>query len=512
MSTFYEAQNHDLQLAAQRGANQFRLATGYQRIPQQGFANARMDMNRNEAWYVNGGYSRLFPWGKLAAKLYYQHTRHGMNILRDKIPGMDMPMETRGGNIGYSVSLERYLASGHTFRVGQEMRRFTLNDWWPPMMEMVGSMGPDTLWNVRDGRRNRVAFFGEWETHQSSAWTTLLGVRAETVGMNTGDVAGYNSSLTTTGSAAYAADAAEFNARDQARRDLNVDVTALARYQARAGSRLEFGFARKTRSPGIYERYLWVKRSMMALTMNGWFGDGNGYTGNLDLRPEAAHHFTFAAEWRGSGENPRKIRIAPFYTHFQDFIDVRRCPVINDNSNGCTPMSFNAISGFTSLQFFNYGARLYGVDGSWRLPLLRAGDPAGGVAVVGMFSIVRGKNADTGGNLYNIMPVNARVWIEHRRRAWSSAFEFHAVDAKRNVQAVRNELTTPGYALLNVRTAYRWSLTDTTGVRLDAGVDNLADRFYALPLGGRYWVGDKTGRTQVAGMGRNVYGGLTFEF
>lgn len=512
MSTFYESQNHDLQLAARRGANHFSAGIGYQRIPQQGFANARMDMTRNEAKYFNGGYSRLFTSGRFDSRIYYQFTRHGMNILRDKIPGMNMPMETRGVNIGYTMSLEKTLGTGHTFRAGHETRRFALDDWWPPVMAMVGSMGPGTFWNVRDGRRTRVAFYGEWEARQSSAWTTLLGVRAETVGMNTGDVVGYNISLTTTGSAMYAADAAEFNAVQRARRDLNFDVTASARYQPRAGALLEFGFARKTRAPSIYERYLWVKRSMMSISMNGWFGDGNGYTGNLDLRPEAAHHFSAAAEWRGNGERAWKFRIALFYTHFDDFIDVRRCPVLSDRSNGCTAMRFDATSGFTSLQFFNYRARLVGVDGSWRVPLTASGVSTGPVSLAGSFSYVRGENLDTKQYLYNIMPLHARTWIEHRRGPWSNTFEFVAVDAKRNVQAMRNELSTAGYALLNVRTSYRWQLGDAAGLRLDAGIDNLANRFYAIPLGGRYWVGDKNGNTQVPGVGRNIYGGLTFEF
>lgn len=96
--------------------------------------------------------------------------------------------------------------------------------------------------------------------------------------------------------------------------------------------------------------------------------------------------------------------------------------------------------------------------------------------------------------------------------AWSSAFELQAVDAKRNIQPVRNELPAPGYVLLDVRTGYRWRLRDAASIRLDAGVDNLANRFNALPLGGRYWIGDSGGHTQVPGMGRNVYGGLTFEF
>ena len=99
---------------------------------------------------------------------------------------------------------------------------------------MVGSMGPDTLWNVRDGRRDRFGTYAEWETRRGRGWTELVGVRGEVVRMNTGNVVGYNTSTTTTGSAAYSADAAEFNALDHARQDINFDLTALARYEPRA--------------------------------------------------------------------------------------------------------------------------------------------------------------------------------------------------------------------------------------------------------------------------------------
>jgi iron complex outermembrane receptor protein len=86
------------------------------------------------------------------------------------------------------------------------------------------------------------------------------------------------------------------------------------------------------------------------------------------------------------------------------------------------------------------------------------------------------------------------------------------VDAKTDVQAVRNELRTPGYALLNLRSGYKWKLTERASMRLDAGFDNPTNRKYDLPLGGRYWVGDKTGNSSVPGMGRSLYSGLTFEF
>ena len=35
----------------------------------------------------------------------------------------------------------------------------------------------------------------------------------------------------------------------------------------------------KTRSPTLYERYAW-STTPWPTSMNGWFGDGNGYVGN----------------------------------------------------------------------------------------------------------------------------------------------------------------------------------------------------------------------------------------
>jgi iron complex outermembrane receptor protein len=79
--------------------------------------------------------------------------------------------------------------------------------------------------------------------------------------------------------------------------------------------------------------------------------------------------------------------------------------------------------------------------------------------------------------------------------------------AKQDVQAVRNELRTAGYALVNVRAGYQWQF-----LQLDAGVENVTNKDYALPLGGRYWVGDKTGSSSVPGIGRSLSAGLTVKF
>jgi len=85
------------------------------------------------------------------------------------------------------------------------------------------------------------------------------------------------------------------------------------------------------------------------------------------------------------------------------------------------------------------------------------------------------------------------------------------------VSAVRNEVATPGYSLLNWRASY------TVGqVRWDIGVQNLLNRFYLLPQGGAY-VGQGTTMTTmgasvpawgvaVPGAGRSFYAGVNVRF
>jgi iron complex outermembrane receptor protein len=504
-STFYESANHVVQMATRLGTGLLTVDLGVQRIPQQGFVNARMDMTSNRAISVNGHYENDFRWGSLGARVYHTRTTHQMNILRDKVPGMNMPMNTEGTSFGYSIQGDVALSPRDTLRVGSEVQRSTLDDWWPPVTTLVGSMGPDTLWNVNNGRRSRLGTYGEWESKRSDTWTTLLGLRSDIVRMDTGNVAGYNMSTTTTGSAAYYADAVEFNAVGHARGDNNLDVTAMTRFEPVPAASFEIGYARKTRSPNLYERYLWVKRSNMSVQMNGWSGDANGYAGNIDLLPERADTLSATAGWHNGAKRDRELKVTPYYTVVHDYIDVDRCPVIA-GSNGCTAAKLAATTGFVNLRFANHDARLYGVDVTGRAVLLR--DPSvGAFTLTGAVGYVRGRNLDTGDNLYRMMPLTSTLTLEHTRGRWSSAVGVQAVAAKTDVQAVRIELTTPSYTVVNVRSSYQWE-----HLRFDVGVENLLDRSYLLPLGGRYWVNDKTGSSSVPGMGRSAFGGLTVTF
>lgn len=125
-----------------------------------------------------------------------------------------------------------------------------------------------------------------------------------------------------------------------------------------------------------------------------------------------------------------------------------------------------------------------------------------------MLSYVRGKNTSTDSGLYNIMPLNAKLAVVQRMGSWTNTVEAQLVDAKTDISQARNEITTAGYGLLNLRSSYEWKT-----VRLDIGIENALDQFYASPLSGAYY-GQRgaTWGTSVPGAGRSIYAGLTVKF
>jgi iron complex outermembrane receptor protein len=354
-------------------------------------------------------------------------------------------------------------------------------------------MGPQTYVNVSHGQRDRIALFGEAETVHNAQWTSLLGARWESVRMNAGDVQPYSTSMM---NAADAAAASAFNARDRHQRDGNLDLTALARYEADASTTLELAAARKTRSPNLYERYSWG-RGIMAMTMTNWFGDGNGYVGDIDLKPETAYTLAFTAHWHGgAGAQAWFVKLNPYFNRVQDYIDVD----VLDSFNPYMMMSADG----ALLRFANHDAKLYGANLSWSVPV------AANVKFSGNTAYTRGKRID-GGDLYHIMPLNALLALEHTSGAWSSQIETRLVARKQHPDLRRLEPQTGGYGLLNLRTNYQVQ----KNLRLSVGISNLLDKVYADPLGGVYLSGlqRQGGALQpLPGYGRSFDVGLTLTF
>jgi iron complex outermembrane receptor protein len=409
-------------------------------------------------------------------------------------------MDTEGKTTGVRVKGDLTLSERDTLRVGAEAQQYSLDDWWLPS---GGGMAPNTFWNIRDGQRDRFDVFGEWESRWNPQWLSQVGLRSSHVRMNSGAVQGYNSS--------YDMEANAFNARDRKRSDNNLDFTALARYTPNASATYEFGFAHKTRSPNLYERYTWSTGGM-AMRMINMVGDGNGYVGNLNLKPETANTLSATADWHDATGERWGVRFTPYLTYVNDYIDAKRCGG-GGGMSACTNANQTANTGFVYLQFANQDARLHGFDLSGFADLGKSAQ-WGQFTLSGMLNFVNGKNRTTGDRLYNIMPLNARVALTQRLGAWTGTAEVLMVDGKSRLSAVRNELPTAGYGLLNLRASYEWKQ-----VRLDFGIDNLFDRFYNHPQGGAY-LGQ--GRTMAAtavpwgvsvpGMGRSVSAGLTVKF
>jgi iron complex outermembrane recepter protein len=496
-STEYKKTDHALGFAADTDAGLFTLKGGYHFSPYEGFPNQYMDMTSNRSWFLNGGWKGTFDWGDIDLRGYWRDTDHRMNFLADKggTASGGMPMNTEVHTIGYTLKTELPLNARDTLRVGSEFHHQWLDDYWPPVAGSM-MMGPNTYINVNASKRDRLGSFAEWEAKWSPALTTTIGVRNDQVWMNTGGVQAYSTSMM---NMADAMAAMAFNAADRKRHDSNWGWSAIARYAASDRAALEIGYARKMRSPNVYERYSWGRGSMSS-RMIGWYGDGNGYVGNLALKPETADTLSAALSLKGEGAESWSLKIAPHYTRVDDYIDAVKLQDFTDMMGMPTP--------FAQLQFVNQDAEFYGIDVSGELPLW-ASSAAGKAKLTASASWLRGKNRDDGGSLYHQMPLNARIGIEHALGGWENLIEVELVDDKTRVDATRDEPITNGYALVNISTGYRFS-----GYRITLDVQNLFDTGYDLPLGGKS-LGDydATGVLRpVPGRGRSVNVGLSAAF
>ncbi len=470
-STYYESRNIGATLALKRENSLLILKAGHQFIPGQGFVNQWMDMVENNASFINLHYKREIAWGSLDARAYWHNTWHQMNSGEDKLPinlkipvtMPDMPMNTRGIDIGYSLKMEIPFAEKNILRIGNEFHRFSLNDWWPPVAGT--SMWPETFLNINDGRRDRYSVFAELESKVSKQVTTVIGVRNEQVRMDTGNVVGYSTTSTT-----YTIPANAFNSQEHTRNNSNWDITALAKFEPSSIEIYEVGYSRKTRSPNLYERYAWAT-SWMASGMVNWSGDGNGYVGNLNLSPEVAHTLSISSDWHDSSRKSWEIKVTPYYTYINDFIGVE--------PYGTQTWTWTGGSETRNiLKFVNHDARLYGLDISGKVALWKK-NPFGSGQLGWSLGYVHGEDLDTRNSLYHMMPFNGYLTLEQSVAGWTNAMELQLVSKKFETDPLRFEPKTAGYALVNLRTAYQWK-----NLRIDFGITNLFDKFYYLPLGG----------------------------
>ncbi len=461
-STYAQTTDHTVTLAAQQAGNLVVADASLHHTPYEGFVSAQMDMVRNYAETLNLHYRKNLQKGAFDSRFFWQNTWHSMNIGKDKstfpMP-MFMPMNTHGRDVGYSLKSEEWLSVRQTLRIGNELHRFVLDDRWPAVPGAAPWMGPNTFVSINDGRRIRLGTYAELLGKWNPQWTTLFGLRNDTVWTNAEPVQGYSEMM-------YGADATAFNALNHAKTDVNLDATALLRYEPSAASTYEFGFARKTRSPNLYERYAW-STNMMASGMIGWFGDGNYYVGNNSLKPEIANTVSGTAAWRDPARKAWEIKVTPFETTIQSYVDV---DTLATTTYG--------MSTFAQLRFANHNARIYGADLSGSAALWKS-DEFGLGKISGVGGWLHGERLDTSTPLYQMMPVNARLSFDEELKGLAAGVGVQAVDRKSNVDPHRYEQQTPGYALFNLHASYH-----REHVQASAAADNLLNRSYELPLGG----------------------------
>lgn len=525
-SSAYESRNHALAFGLQHENHLLEFKLGLQDIPYQGFVNQRMDMTGNKSEQYNLSYKGKYDWGKLEARTYHEKTRHSMQFGKDKqywygsgamgaapydVPGM--PMDTEGRTTGFVLKGDINLSQRDILRVGTELQRYRLDDWWDPSQSpsTVGTntmMGPNAFWNINRGQRDRYDVFAEWDAKWNEQWFSQLGLRSSTVKMDAGKVQGYNNAG---GMMGYADPnnpttiPGAFNAADRSKTDNNIDITALTRFTPDAEKTFEAGYAMKTRSPNVYERFAWSNTNTMVMNMNNLYGDGNGYVGNLNLKPEIVHKVSVSGHWHDAGQQHWYLKVTPHFTYVDGYIDAVACAQVGKTCNTRT-------DGFTNLSLDNQSARIYGLDVSGKM-LLAQNTGVGRFDAMASVSYLRGKNNTSDDNLYNIMPLNAKLALEHQFGQWSNKFQAKIVDSKNEVQAVRKEFKTAGYTLFDFYTSYDWKQA-----RLDLGVENIFDKLYYDPLGGAYLgQGATMGTTvtrglSVPGMGRSINVGLTLKY
>ena len=475
---------------------------GLQHIPFQGFPTARMDLTNNDSIFGNVHYKGKYDWGNIDSKLYLENTSHTMNFGPDRNATEPMPMETRGRNYGYKLQAEIPFGKQDIFRFGNEYQYSLINDFWPPTSTLPSMMGPNNFINLNDATRNRVGTFAELENSWSEEWKSMLGIRYDRTMADTGDVLGYNNVVPKL----YIQppdyiQAFKFNSINHNRNFDLIDVTAMTQFTPTLWSQYNFGYARKNRAPSLHELYIWSS-SPMPMTMNGWFGDGNGYVGNINLKAETAHNITFTANYFDPKNDAWGIKVTPYFSYVENFIDVDRCTTCLQPGNG-----------FYYLKFANHDARLWGVDVTAKADLF-TDKTFGLLSTHSIMSYVRGQRTD-GVNLYHMMPFNIKLSLDHELGGWKSAFETQFVDAKTYVQSIRNELKTSSYVLLNLKTGYQWK-----NVSINVGLDNILNKLYYYPLSGVY-IGDQSAMTlsssqpntqNLPGIGRSVYVGMTISY
>lgn len=476
----YDTTGHDLTSAWRTAHGFVAVDVGSSFTRDAGTPSLPMDMIEDDAWRVGITQKESFTWGTLENRLYVHDIEHLMDnfTLRPVMPG-GMAMESPATSRDYGWRADVTLPTDdNELRTGIDIHR---NEFDAEQVMPATGMRRDSF---ADNTRSRYGAYVEWDYKHSDQWSSRFGVRGDVVASDAGAVS--NGILPPPGpmQAAILADQTRFNAANRSFADVLPAATAALQFEPDEKTDIELAVALKSRAPSLVERYLWTP-----LNASAGLADGRTYLGNLDLDPETSMQIALAVT--------RKCEawyagISPFYQSVHDYIQGM-------------PIARNDMNGLPVLQFDNMDrAELYGLEvtGGYQF--------SDELTLDGSVSHVRGRNKDTGDDLYRIAPLHGLFDLGYRRDSWESYLEWAWSSAQNRVSNMQNEPTTPGYGILNLRGAK----TFADSVRLEVGVENLLDKRYSEHLGGvnRVPGGDLAMGESIPSAGRFAYVSLVWEF
>jgi iron complex outermembrane receptor protein len=473
----YDSTSHDLTSAWRTAGGYLAVDVGFSATRDAGTPALPMDMIQDDAWRFGLTQNETFDWGTVENRLYVHDIDHLMDNFTMR-PATGMKMESPSSSRDYGWRGDVTLPRGENkLRTGIDVHR---NEFEAEQIAVSGMFAGKTRDTFHDNRRSRIGAYVDWEQKHSAPWSSRIGVRGDVVMSDAGAVS--NAIMP---GPDINQDLAAFNSADRSFTDVLPAATAALRFAPDENTGIELAAALKSRAPSLVERYLWTP-----LNASAGLADGRTYLGNLDLDPETSFQIALAVTRKGEQWN---AGITPFYQSVYDYI--QGMPMTRLDKPGGKPV----------LQYDNIDrAELYGFEltGGWRF--------TEELALDGSVSHVRGRNKDTGDDLYRIAPLRGIFDLGYQRDSWESHLEWVWADAQNRVSDLQDEESSPGYGILNLRLAKTFS----GAVRVEVGVENLLDKRYTDHLGGvnRVTGGDLATGEHIPGAGRFAYASVSWVF
>ena len=436
-------QQPDARLAFASGGHLVEAKLGFQDIPYSYAEPAHGHARQRPADQFNLRYLGELDWGTLEARAYHEDIEHFMDFGADKqfwygpAPGgpgrpngtpaaspaisatcaAGMPMYTEGTNTGVTVKADIALTEQNRCASAANTRATASTTGG---RRPAPACGPTPSGTSTTASATAARLFGEWEVQHSERLDACWACATSASRWMPGTVQGYNLDTYPTngvgGMGNQTRDAAAFNAPSTRQADNNWDMTALARYTPDADARLRVRLrAQDTLTEPVRALHL------VHLADGGGdgqlVGDGNGYIGNLDLKPEKAHTVSATSDWHAA-DRQWSSRRRPTT---RDVQRLHRRDALCDCRRTNTPEHAPVATKFVVLKYVNQSARLYGLDLRARCRWPRR--PSGEFGLNGCSIYTNGENRDTGDDLYNIMPLNAKLALTQERGGWDNALE-----------------------------------------------------------------------------------------